>query len=130
MPFPKGTKLVPRTLERRRILAALLVSRGYTTGQAATEVGASQRSVRQWVSDYGRFGFDAVMSRGPTGRRPKVRRENLASALDAFRATKIWTVAEFRGFLLENFGAEYSDVQTRRLMRLFRVRTRGRLPPA
>jgi transposase len=111
--------------QARRERAAELFAQGRTQTQVAHQLGVSRQSTSRWHAGWQADGTQALRSRGPTGRRPKVP----DSALDAIEQallegalahgfdTDVWTLDRIAVLIQDLTGEALSNPSVWRLLR-------------
>src|ERR1700704_2700886 len=66
-------------MERRRMRAVDLLEQGVIPAEIARQVGVSHQIVSDWRRAWRQSGREALRAAGRAGRRPKVRRDQLAA---------------------------------------------------
>jgi transposase len=115
---------VRRELERRRLKAGRLLSKGISQAEVARRTQVSRETVRRWadkLSDGGLVALKNAPKLGrPAGLEPAQRQELVralkAGALAQGYATELWTLPRVTALIDKLFGRRYSQVQVWRIL--------------
>jgi transposase len=113
-----------KALERRRLKAAKLLSKGLSQAEVARRVGTSRQSVSQWSATLEQNGKQALKRR-KLGRPPQLSAAQcgelgkmlVAGALAHGFATELWTLSRVARLIEERFGIRYSSGHIWHLLR-------------
>lgn len=113
-----------KALQRRRLLAARLLTNGVPQAEVARQVGVSRQTVSTWAARLEAEGRSALKAR-PVGRPPgfgTVERRELVrllkqGALATGFPTELWTLPRVRTLISQRFGHQYSEVHVWRLLK-------------
>jgi transposase len=111
--------------EQLRLRAAELFARQVPQAEVARELGTDRRNVSHWYRRWQQGGVDALRSRGPTGRSPRVSAEQLAEVeqvlLAGARASgfanDLWTLARVARVIEQHTGIRHHPGHVWRLLR-------------
>lgn len=112
-----------KELQRRRLRAARLLSRGVAQAEVARRVGVSRTTVSTWNERLEQGGSEALRARPrgrPAGLDTAQRRELMktltAGALAEGFATELWTLSRVGTLIERRFGRGYSESQVWRIL--------------
>lgn len=113
-----------KALERRRLKAAKLLSKGVSQAEVARRVGASRQSVSAWSAALEEKGKEALKRRR-LGRPPQLSEAQCAQlgkllvegALAQGFATELWTLPRVAKLIKQRFGILYSSGHIWHLLR-------------
>ena len=122
---PAGVRRDFAALERRRMEAARLLSKGLSQSEVARAVGVHRQSVSRWTRELEQSGVRGLRQAKHTGRPPKLssaQLRDLESALkrgpEAFGfATGLWTAARVRDLIEYRSGVRYHEDHVWRILR-------------
>jgi transposase len=111
--------------QARRERAAELFAQGRSQAQVAGDLGVSRQSASRWHAGWQADGTQALASRGPTGRRPKVpdraldaiEQALLEGALAHGFDTDVWTLDRIAVVIQDLTGVALSNPSVWRLLR-------------
>jgi transposase len=111
--------------QARRERAAELFAQGHSQAEVARELDVSRQSASRWHTGWQTNGTQALRSRGPTGRRPKIADEQLEvieqalleGALAHGFATDVWTLDRIAVVIQGLTGVALSNPSVWRLLR-------------
>src|SRR6202007_463461 len=122
---PAGVRRDFAALERRRMEAARLLSKGLSQSEVARAVGVHRQSVSRWTRELEQSGGRGLRPAKHTGRAPNLTSahlRNLESALkrgpEAFGfASGLWTAARVRDLIEYRTGVRYHEDHVWRILR-------------
>jgi transposase len=112
-----------RKLQRRRLRAGRLLTRGVAQAEVARRVGASRTTVSAWNRELEAKGLEGLRAR-PRGRpsglshaqRGELLEALLAGALAEGLPTDLWTLSRVGALIERRFGRRYSESQVWRIL--------------
>lgn len=115
---------VRRELERRRLKAGRLLSKGISQAEVARRVEVSRETVRRWADKLSAGGLAALKNAPQLGRpaglesaqHRELVRALKAGALAQGYATELWTLPRVATLIEKLFGRRYSQVQVWRIL--------------
>lgn len=115
---------VRRELERRRLKAGRLLSKGVSQAEVARRTEVSRETVRRWADKLSEGGLAALKNAPKLGRPgglEQAQRQELARALKDGAlaqgyATELWTLPRVAALIEKLFGRRYSQVQVWRIL--------------
>src|ERR1700758_1400735 len=121
---PAGVRRDFAALERRRMEAARLLSKGLSQSEVARAVGVHRQSVSRWTRELEQSGVRGLRQAKHTGRPPKLssaQLRDLESALkrgpEAFGfTTGLWTARRVRDLIEYRTGVRYHEDHVWRLL--------------
>jgi len=113
---PRGVKRDFAALERRRLRAARLLSRGASQAEVARKVGAHRQSVSRWAQELEEQGLAGLKRASRAGRKPRLSEEHLGWIQQALKrgprafgyATELWTARRVRDVIAQECGVKFS----------------------
>lgn len=120
-------------LEERRRFAIELMGRGFSTGEVATQLQVTSRSVRRWARAARNHGPDALRARPAPGRSSKLTAAQKRKLVRAIRKHpewkgKRWTRDRIAWLIKRGFGITYSPAHLSRLLRNLGLKARRPYP--
>lgn len=117
-------KASQKALEKRRVRAGRLLSKGWSQGEVVRELGVSSTSVSRWAQMLTEGGLEALKTQRARGRparldarqRQRLAREFKRGALAHGFATEQWTLPRVGELIAVLFGRRYSDSQVWRIL--------------
>jgi transposase len=117
------TEREAKVLQRRRLRAGRLLTRGVAQAEVARRLGVTRTTVSEWNAQLENGGLDALKRR-PRGRPPGLdvaqRRELMRAlsggALAEGFATELWTLPRVGQLIERRFGRAYSESQVWRIL--------------
>jgi transposase len=111
--------------EERRAKAWELAQKGWTQQRIAGALGVTQSSISQWIARAKAGGEDALRSRKPKGRAPRLspeQRHELITILSrgptaSGLAGPAWTLARVSQIIQREFGVAYQQSQVSRILK-------------
>lgn len=115
---------IRRELQRRRLKAGRLLSRGVSQAEVARRGEVSRETVRRWADKLAAGGLVSLRNARKLGRPSGLddaQRRSLVAALKAGAlaqgyATELWTLPRVGRLIEKEFGRRYSDVQVWRIL--------------
>ena len=113
-----------RELERRRLKAGRLLSKGVSQAEVARRAEVSRETVRRWADKLSQGGLAALKNAPKLGRpagleaaqRQELVRALKAGALAQGYATELWTLPRIAALIEREFDQRYSPVQVWRIL--------------
>jgi len=113
---PRGVSRDFVALERRRLRAARLLSRGVSQAEVARKVGAHRQSVSRWAREVAAQGLQGLERASRPGRKPRLTEEHLGRIEQALKrgpgafgyATELWTARRVRDLIAHECGVKFS----------------------
>jgi transposase len=111
-------------LEQRRLRAAELFENGWPAAEVARRLGVARQAAYRWQENWRAGGVDALASKGPAGRKPRLGPEQtqrlVAALLEGPSAhgykTQLWTLPRVAGLIEELTGVRYHPGHVWRVM--------------
>jgi transposase len=111
--------------QARRERAAELFAQGHAQAEVARDLGVSRQSASRWHAGWQADGTQALASRGPTGRRPKITDQQLPAIEQALLEgalahgfpTDVWTLDRIAVVIQNLTGVALSNPSVWRLLR-------------
>lgn len=124
MGFPKGQKRDFNALQRRRLKAATLFSKGLPPAEVARHFGVSCQSASRWHKAWEKDGRSALKRTPKAGRPPRLKPQDLPVLKRALKAgpgehgfpTELWTTQRVAQVIKTRFGIEYHPDHVGRLL--------------
>ena len=112
-------------MERRRLEAARLLTRGVSEAEVARRVGVHRQSVNRWATQLAAGGRSALKRAPRTGRPPKLAPTDLRRIEAGLKrgpealgyATSLWTAWRVADLITRECGVTYSTVHAWRILR-------------
>src|SRR5215831_4736779 len=125
MGHPAGVRFDRVRLERRRLQAARLLTRGVSEAEVARRVGVHRQSVNRWAQQLAAGGRAALKRAPRTGRPPRLSREDLQRIEAGLTrgpealgyGTSLWTAWRVADLIKRECGVAYSTVHAWRVLR-------------
>ena len=122
---PAGVKRDFKALERRRLRAARLLSKGLHEAEVARRVGVHRQSVNRWQRQLTQSGSSALRRAGRAGRKPRLEASDLHRIEAGLKqgpealgyATSLWTTRRVVELIEKVSGARYTTVHAWRILR-------------
>jgi len=117
------TEREAKVLQRRRLRAGRLLTRGVAQAEVARRLGVTRTTVSEWNAQLENGGLDALKRR-PRGRPPgldvaqrrELKRALSGGALAEGFATELWTLPRVGQLIERRFGRAYSESQVWRIL--------------
>jgi transposase len=111
-------------MEKRRIRAAKLFTKGYSAPEVARRLGVARQVAYRWKEAWQRGGKSALASKGPAGRKAKLTLEQTQQVTDALLAgpaahgykTDLWTLPRVAALIEDLTGVRYHPGHVWRLL--------------
>lgn len=106
-----------KEMEKRRLRAAKLFDKGYSSSEVAQRLGVARQVGHRWKQAWEAGGSSALSSKGKAGRKPKIdtaSRQQIHEALVAgprsqgYR-TELWTLPRVRALIHKLTGVRYHE---------------------
>jgi len=125
MGHPAGVKLDRVKVERRRLEAARLLSRGVSEAEVARRVGVHRQSVNRWAQQLATGGRNALKRAPRTGRPPQLAATDLQRIERGLKRgpealgyrTSLWSAWRVADLIERECGVKYSTVHAWRILR-------------
>ncbi len=122
---PAGVKRDFKALERRRLQAARLLSKGLSEAEVARRVCVHRQSVNRWKRQLAESGPSALRRAGRAGRKPHLAESDLRRIEAGLKggpealgyANGLWTARRVVDLIEQECGVQYSTVHVWRLLR-------------
>jgi transposase len=106
-----------KKMEKRRLRAAKLFDKGYSSSEVAQRLGVVRQVSHRWKQAWGSGGSTALTSKGKAGRKPKIdakARQQITAALIAGPSgqghrTELWTLPRVRLLIHKLAGVRYHE---------------------
>ena len=120
-----GVKRDFKALERRRLRAARLLSKGWSPTQVAQELGGTRQSVNRWRREEARPGGTGLKGAGRAGRKPRLGASDLRQIEAGLKrgpeawgyANGLWTLRRVVKLIEQVGGVRYTTVHAWRILR-------------
>ena len=111
-------------MEKRRRKAATLFNKDYSPPEVARRLGVARQVAYRWLGAWKAGGREALASKGPAGRKPKLTGKQSQQVTDALLAgpaargykTDLWTLPRVAALIEELSGVRYHPGHVWRLM--------------
>jgi transposase len=122
---PAGVRRDFKALERRRMLAARLLDKGYAEAEVARRVGVHRQSVNRWVQELASGGRAALKRAGRAGRKPRLTPDDLRRIEQGLKrgpealgyGTGLWTAWRVADLIERECGVTFSTGHVWRILR-------------
>ena len=106
-----------KEMEKRRLRAAKLFGKGYSSSEVAQRLGVARQVSHRWKLAWEAGGSAALSSKGNAGRKPKIdtaaRQQIYAALLEGPRSqgyrTELWTLPRVRALIHKLTGVRYHE---------------------
>ena len=111
-------------MEKRRKKASALFNKGFSAPEVARRFGVARQVAYRWKDAWERGGKEALASKGPAGRKPKLTGDQTQQVTDALLAgptaqgykTDLWTLPRVAGLIEDLTGVRYHPGHVWRLL--------------